>query len=121
MGKKAHGRLVHEIRQSLLRHGFDPTRITQMETQKGMREVCSPGFKVEKHNDGMSVRLFYVLPSPMREMGNRHVTRPKGRVQKDWLVEYGAPLEHEGFICIAFNSQGPLAPYSLWRRDVGAT
>jgi hypothetical protein len=121
LGKKAHGRLVHEIRQSLLRHGFDPTRITQLETQKGVREVRSPGFKVEKHNDGKSVRLFHVPPSFAREVGNRHVARPIGRVQMDRLVEYGVPLKQEGFTCIAVNSHGPSAPHSLWRRGAGPT
>jgi hypothetical protein len=116
LGKKAHGRLVHEIRQSLLRHGFYPTRITQLEAQKGVRELRLPGFKVEKHNDGKSVRLFHVPPDFVAEARSRHLTRPAGRVRRDGLVEYGVPLEREGFTCIAVNSHGPSGPHSLWRR-----
>ena len=117
MGKKTHGRLVHEIRQLLLRRGFDPTRVTHLATQKGVR---SPGFKVEKHNDGKSVRLFHVLPEFMGEVRNRHVARPPRRVRRDRLFEYSVPLEQEGFTCIAVNNQGPLAPHSLWRHAAGA-
>ena len=121
MGKKDHGRLVGEIRQSLLRRGFDPTRITQLETQKGLREVRTPGFKVEKHNDGKSVRLFHVMQTFVGEGRDRRFTLSGGHVQREKLVEYGAPLMQEGFTCIAVNIHGPLAPYSLWRRDRCAT
>jgi hypothetical protein len=60
MGKRAHGRLVREVREALYRTGFMPTRITRMDTPKGPRPVRSPGFKIEKHNDGKSVRLFHI-------------------------------------------------------------
>ena len=121
MGKRNHGRLVHEIRRSLLRHGFAPTRLTQLETHKGMCAVRSPGFKVEKHNDGKSARLFHVLPKFLAEVRGRHVPRHVGRVQRDRLVEYGVPLEQEGFACVGVNSRDPSVPYSLWMCGAGST
>jgi hypothetical protein len=121
LGKKAHGRLVHEIRRSLLRHGFDPARITRLENQRGVREVRSPGFKVERHNDGKSVRVFHVPPNFLGEMRSHHRARRVGRVQRDRLVEYGVPLEREGYTCMAVSSHGPLAPHSIWRRGAGST
>ncbi len=116
MGKRVHGRTVHEVRETLFRAGFMPARITQLETPGGRSPVHSPGFKVEKHNDGKSVRLFHVM-APARAEARSRVTMPSqegAHMQK--LIAYGATLEQQGFTRIAVNCRGRSGSYSLWRR-----
>jgi hypothetical protein len=112
MGKRVHGRTVHDVRELLYRTGFMPTRITHVDTSKGPRPVSSPGFKVEKHNDGKSVRLFHIMQN-VRVDGMARVTRHS---QMKMLVTYGTKLEQEGFTRIAVISRDSLEPFSLWRR-----
>ena len=117
MGKKDHGRLVHEIRDALIKHGFEPTRITQLETAEGLRSHRTPGFQVEKHSDGKSVRLSYRIANrPSVEAMDWEARQALGCALIKKLARYNATLEHEGFTCIALNSRDPAAPYSLWRR-----
>ncbi len=117
MGKRDHGRLVQEIRTALINSGFEPSRITQMESAEGTRAVRSPGFKVEKHTDSKSVRLSYRVPrQPSGAEMSWHTRQSVGSVLMRKLVRYNATLEQAGFTCIAINSRDPLAPYSLWRR-----
>ena len=117
MGKRDHGRLVNEIRDALIKHGFEPTRITQLETPEGVRSYRTSGFKVEKHSDSKSARLSYrmaiVPPIETMDWGLRQAL---GVAQMKRLVGYNAALEQEGFTCIAINSRDPASPYSLWRR-----
>jgi hypothetical protein len=116
MGKKNHGRLVHEIRAALVERGFKPSKVTQMETANGLRPVHSPGFKVEKHNDGKSVRLSHRMTNPAGAATTSLSSRQSlGCLQLKRLVAYHEPLEEEGYVCIAINSRDPLAIYSLWR------
>jgi hypothetical protein len=121
MGKRVHGRLVHEVREALYRAGFMPTRITQLDAPKGTRPVRSPGFKVEKHNDGKSVRLFHITSDDPWEAMERHSKLSLGYVQMRSLVSYNTALEQEGFSRIAINNRDPLAPYSLWRSVDGSS
>lgn len=112
MGKRAHGRLVHEVRDTLYRAGFMPTRITRLDTPKGPRPVRSPGFKVEKHNDGKSVRLFHITTAGPAEATGSHLecAQTRGR------TSYDKALEQEGFTRVAVNNRDCLTPYSLWQR-----
>ena len=114
MGKRDHGRLVQEARDALYRAGFMPTRITQLDVPGGLRPVRSPGFKVEKHNDGRSVRLFHVTAAAGAR-GRRH-RMTLGHAQSSSLVSYNAALEREGFTRVGGDNQYGPAPYSLWRR-----
>jgi hypothetical protein len=117
LGKKDHGRLVHEIREALIKHDFKPTAVTQLETAEGSRAVRSPGFKLEKHNDGKSVRLSHRLAvQPSNEALDWQSRQAMGGAQMKRLIRYNEALEQEGFICLAINSRDPLTPYSLWRR-----
>ncbi len=120
MGKKAHGRLVHEIREALYRAGFMPTRVTQLDTPKGLRAMHSPGFKVEKHNDGKSVRLLHVTTRVAAEPSDRHSRLSLEREQVKRLIGYSAALKQEGFARVAPPIRDRPAPYSLWRRTVEA-
>ena len=115
MGKKAHGRLVHELRAALIRHGFKPTTSTALETPAGTLQVRTPGFSLQKHNDGKSVRL---LPRLSREPAvlDRAAAQALGQVLMRHLVRYHAALEQEGFVCIDIRSHDPLEPYALWQR-----
>ncbi len=118
MGKRDHGRLVHEIRDALIKHGFKPTSITQVETPEGLNSARAPGFKLEKHNDSKSVRLAYrTLDSPSLKTMDWNTRQIEGSIQMKMLIRYNAILEKESFTCIAINSHDPLTPYSLWRRD----
>ena len=120
MGKRVHGRLVHEVRDTLYRAGFMPARITQLETPKGPRGIRSPGFKVEKHNDGKSVRLFHVTAKMPAETMNRQARLSPGRAQLETLHAYNTPLEQEGFTRIEVDHRNILTPYTLWRRVDGS-
>ncbi len=120
MGKKAHGRLVHEVREALYRAGFMPTRITQLDTPGGLRAARSPGFKVEKHNDGKSVRLLHVMTGAAAKPSDRHSRLSLEREQMKRLIGYNAALEQEGFARVAIHGQDRSAPYSLWRRAAEA-
>ena len=115
MGKKAHGRLVHEIRAALIKHGFKPTTSTTLETPEGTLQVRTPGFSLQKHNDGKSVRLF---PRLSREPAtlDRGAAQALGQMLMRHLVRYHAALEQEGFVCIDIRSHNPREPYALWRR-----
>jgi hypothetical protein len=98
-----------------------PTRITQLDASKGTRPVRSPGFKVEKHNDGKSVRLFHITDVCPGEAMEHHSRLFPGCAQMRRLVSYNTALEQEGFFHIAINNRDPLAPYSLWRRVDGSS
>ena len=122
MGKRDHGRLVHEVRDALLKHGFAPTRLTRLETPEGVRTVRSPGFKLDKHHDSKSVRLSYRLAVQPEVDGTDWLSRQAlGAAQMKRLVSYHSVLEQEGFTCLELNSRNPLAPYSLWRRATGGS
>ena len=117
MGKRDHGRLVSEIRSALLRRGFEPSRVTRLETPEGARTVRSPGFKLERHSDSKSVRLSYRgADGPLPKATDLVSRQALGRARMKRLVGYNAPLEQEGFTCVGLDSRDPLAPYSLWRR-----
>lgn len=116
MGKRAHGRLVHEVREALYKAGFMPTRITQLDTPRGLRATRFPGFKVEKHNDGQSVRLFHVTACASAELTDRHSRLLLGRSQVRRLEDYKTKLERQGFISVGSDGGDRLTPYSLWRR-----
>lgn len=120
MGKKVHGRLVHEIREALLRAGFMPIRITQLDAPQGPRAIRSPGFKVEKHNDGKSVRLFHITAGAQAGAADRHSRLSFERAQMKRLVAYEATLEQQGFTRIAVAGEDRLTPCSLWRRVDGS-
>jgi hypothetical protein len=117
MGKKDQGRLVHEIRDTLIKHDFKPVRITQIETPEGLRGIRTSGFKVEKHHDSKSVRLYYQMAlTPPVETMDWPSRQALGAAQMKRLVRYNEILEREGFTCMSINSRDPSAPYSLWRR-----
>ncbi len=117
MGKRDHGRLVHEVRGALIKDGFEPTRVVSLDSPEGSRGARIPGFKVEKYNDGKSVRLSHRTPrQPSAEEMGWHARQSLGGALMRRLVGYHAVLEREGFVCVAINSREPLAPYSLWRR-----
>ena len=120
MGKRAHGRLVHEVRAALSRAGFIPSRVTQLDTPNGLRATRAPGFKVEKHNDGKSVRLFHILAGPPAWAVDRHSRLSFESAQMKRLVAYEATLEQQGFTRIAVVGEGRLTPCSLWRRVDGS-
>jgi hypothetical protein len=80
-----------------------------MDTPKGTRPVRSPGFKVEKHNDGKSVRLFHITAVGPGEAIERHSKLSLGYAQTKRLVSYNTALEQEGFFRIAINNRDPLA------------
>jgi len=115
MGKKAHGRLLHEIRDALIRHGFKPTTITTLETPERVRGLRVPGFTLRKHNDGKSVLLTHRL-SRDPVLPDRDAAQALGQVQMRHLARYHAALEPEGFVCVDIHSRDPVKPYALWRR-----
>ena len=115
MGKKAHGRLVHELRAALIRHGFKPTTITTLEAPAGARQVRTPGFSLQKHSDCKSVRLRHRLSREPARL-DRGAAQALGQVLVRHLVRYHAALEQEGFVCVDIRSHNPLEPYALWRR-----
>jgi hypothetical protein len=119
MGKRVHGRLVHEVREALLRAGFMPIRITQLDAPEFPRAVRSPGFKVEKHNDGKSVRLFHITAGAREVATKRDSGLSFESAQMKRLVAYGAALEQQGFTRITVIGGGRLTPCSLWRRVDG--
>jgi hypothetical protein len=119
MGKKVHGRLVHEVREALLRAGFMPIRITQLDAPEVPRAVRSPGFKVEKHNDGKSVRLFHIMAGARAGTADQHSRLSFESAQMKRLVAYDATLEQQGFTRIAVVGEGRLTPCSLWQRVDG--
>jgi hypothetical protein len=120
MGKKEHGRLVHDLRDALIRRGFEPTCVTQLETPEGLLPCRTPGFNIEKHNDSKSVRLSYRMAKALSAEAISSIDwqsrQALGCVQMKHLVRYNAVLEQEGFIFVAVDSRNPLAPYSLWKR-----
>jgi hypothetical protein len=117
MGKRDHGRLVHEVRSALINGEFEPTRVVSLDSPEGMRGARIPGFKVEKYNDGKSVRLSYrTAQQPSVDEMGWHARQALGGALMRRLVGYHAVLEREGFACVGINSRDPLTPYSLWRR-----
>ncbi len=119
MGKRDHGRLVHEIRNALLDSGFQPTKLTQAEAAVNGPPLCirQPGFTLQKHHDSKSVRLSYRstgAPSPVA--GGLVERQAFGEVMMRRLVSHNAALEGAGFVCLEINSQDVTAPYSVWRR-----
>ncbi len=116
MGKRIHGRLVHEVRDMLCRAGYMPTRDTQLGDLGSLRPTRSPGFKVEKHNDGKSVRLTYVTAAGMTSATKRHPGSSPACSPAAMIASYNAALEREGFIPIMVNDCDHMPPYTLWRR-----
>jgi hypothetical protein len=118
MGKRDHGRLVHELRDSLVAQGFEPSRVTQLRDESGARSVRTPGFLLQKHTDSKSVRLSHRAGRVVEE--GPGVTwakwRERGEVRLRLLVRYHAALERAGFACVGVDSRDPMNPYSLWRR-----
>lgn len=118
MGKRDQGRLVHEIRDALLAHGFLPTSVTEIkDADDNLRGIRHPGFTVQKHNDGRSVRVGYraTTPPPVKGYGWVEL-QAYGEVQMRRLVGFNSVLEEAGFICIQIESRNPVSPYSIWRR-----
>ena len=76
----------------------------------------SPGFKVEKHNDGKSVRLFHVLVSVGAGAIGRELRQALKRSQMRSLEAYEKALDHDGFTRIDADGGNRLARFSLWRR-----
>jgi hypothetical protein len=120
VGKRAHGRLVHEVREALFRAGFLPTRVTQLDTPRGLRPTRSPGFKVEKHNDGKSVRLFHVAAGAPAGPTDSHPGPSPERSQTKRLADYKSELEQAGFASLNPDGRERPAPYTLWRRAAAA-
>ena len=119
MGKRDHGRLVHEIRNALLDSGFQPTKVTQPQTAVNAPPLCirQPGFTLQKHTDSKSVRLSYRSPgAPSSAAGGLVERQAFGEVMMRRLVSHNAALEGAGFVCLEINSQDVTAPYSVWRR-----
>ena len=119
MGKRDHGRLVHEIRNALLVSGFQPTKLTQPQAAVNAPPLCirQPGFTLQKHNDSKSVRLSYRstgAPSPVA--GGLVERQAFGEVMMRRLISHNKALEGAGFVCLEINSQDATAPYSVWRR-----
>ena len=115
MGKKAHGRLVRELRDVLINSGFKPAALTALQTPAGARPVRAPGFSLRKHHDGRSVRLSYRLSRRPQGL-SRDEAQAQGRTLLRLLARYHVPLERAGFVCAGLHSRDPLNPYSLWRR-----
>ena len=118
MGKRDHGRLMHELREALITRGFEPSRVTRLQDEADTRSVRVPGFSLQKHNDGKSVRLSHRAG---RVVGEGPATdwaewQARGEARMRLLVRYNAPLEGAGFVCVGINSRDPMNPYSLWRR-----
>ncbi len=119
MGKRDHGRLVHEVRVALLESGFQPARVPQVAAAVsgpplGIRQ---PGFTIQKHNDGKSARLSYrSTAAPPDGLEGRAAQQAFGELMMRRLVSHNAALEGAGFVCLEINSQSPAAPYSVWRR-----
>jgi hypothetical protein len=119
MGKRDQGRLVHEIRDALLAHGFQPTKVTQADPRLNVEltGIRQPGFTVQKHHDGLSARLAYRFASnSSRTMSGLVEVQALAEVYMRKLVAFNRPLEESGFICLEINSRHPLSPYSVWRR-----
>jgi hypothetical protein len=118
MGKRDHGRLVHELRDALIARGFEPSRVTQLRDGAGVRSVRAPGFALQKHSDSKSVRLSHragrvTVPGPAADWAD---WQARGAAQMRLLVRYHGALEHAGFVCVGVDSRDPMNPYSLWRR-----
>ena len=118
MGKRDHGRLVHEIRNALLDSGFQPTKLTQPQAAVNAPPLCirQPGFTLQKHHDGKSARLSYRSTSAPPISGGLVERQAFGEVMMRRLISHNAALEGAGFVCLEINSQDVTAPYSVWRR-----
>jgi hypothetical protein len=116
MGKRVHGRAVQDVRETLYRAGFMPTRITHLDTPNGPQPIRSPGFRVEKHNDGKSVRLFHLMTHVRVKEMDRVARLSLESSQMKRLVAYNTTLEQEGFTRIAVIKRDLLEPFSIWRR-----
>jgi len=81
------------------------TRVTCLDGPKGARAVRSPGFKVEKHNDGKSVRLSHVSVGLPAEKSDRRYEPSQGGARVNKLDAYSSALEQEGFIRIEFEGR----------------
>ena len=118
MGKRDHGRLVHELRDALIAHNFRPSGVTRLEGGADARSIRVPGFALQKHNDGRSVRLSHRTghvgtPGPAADWAE---WQARGAAQMRLLVRYHAALEQAGFVCVGVDSSNPMNPYSLWQR-----
>jgi hypothetical protein len=91
-----------------------------LDDPNGSRSVRSPGFKVEKHNDGKSVRLFHVTAGDKVGVADRSTRLSLARSQMQKLLAYESALEREGFARVAVEGRDRLAPLSLWRRVDGS-
>ncbi len=119
MGKRDQGRFVHEVRSALLESGFQPTKVTQSEAavNENQTSIRQPGFTIQKHNDGKSVRLSYRSTAAPPDVSEGRAARQAfSELMMRRLVNHNAALDAAGFVCIEINSQIPTAPYSIWRR-----
>lgn len=116
MGKRTHGRLVHEVREALFRSGFMPTRVTCLGAPDRPHEVRSSGFKVEKHNDGKSVRVSHVTVPAAVGAADAPAKVFLSQARPRRQAEYAAALEREGFARVPAAAGEGSGPFSLWRR-----
>jgi len=94
-----------------------PARITWLGTPGGSpRPVFSSGFKVEKHNDGKSVRLFHVTADIRAGAIGRGARQALRRSQMRSLEAYDKALDRDGFTRIEAEGGDRPARFSLWRR-----
>lgn len=120
MGKRDQGRFVHEVRSALLESGFQPTKVTQSEAaavNENQLSIRQPGFTIQKHNDGKSVRLSYRSTAAPPDVSEGRAARQAfSETMMRRLISHNAALDSVGFVCIEINSEIPIAPYSIWRR-----
>ena len=113
MSKREQARLVHEVRDALIRRAFLPSRLVPLD---GPHTVRAPGFNVQKHGDGKSVRVSYEAGDAPPAGAGRGAAEAFGRLLLRGLAKYHEALEQEGYACLGIDSRDPLTPYSIWRR-----
>lgn len=126
MGKKAHGRLLSEIRTTLIGTGFFPKRVTLLDAEPGERQraVYSDGFTLAKYRERKSISLAYwVNPQEVWNSGGRvnsgqrarklaQATQVSGRARQRRLRSRLLPLRQPARAFL-FVETGDAGGYSL--------
>lgn len=117
MTKRELARFVAEVRACLIAAGFKSSTITPLPDKAKGKVVAfrSPGFKLDRHLDGKSVRVSHRIAQP-RSAHDREGAQRRMLAQRQMLKEYGRALEAAGYVFYAFGCHRETGLFELWRR-----